>query len=455
MAGAKRGSRDLTQGNIAKELILFALPIFAGQIFQNLYNSVDSIVVGQAIGTTALAAVSSSADISMLLTGFFVGFSTGGGVLISRFFGAKQRHNLEHALHTLVSFGIIIGLSMATLGIILAPALLRLVKCPDDVFPEALAYLRVYLVGVLFTSIYNVGSRILQAVGDSRRPFYYLVLASITNIVMDVVFVLIFRLGVIGAALATIISQSLSVVLVYVRMLRTDDVYKLHPKKLLHMDGHMMREIAILGFPAAIQSSLISISNLFVQRYINSFGSSAMAGIGAAKKIDRFVGMIAQSLGLATTTFVSQNVGAEKYDRAFQGIRTALVICAVYILTVGTMVYVLAEVFVNIFISEGDAVAFGVSMVHVMLPFYFFQVLNNIFANAVRGFGKSFVVMVCSVAGMIGCRQLFLYIAMQLNYSVINVYVAFPVGWACAALFVMIYYFIKIRPKYSGKTIHE
>ena len=309
-------------------------------------------------------------------------------------------------------------------------------------------------MGVLFTSIYNVGSRILQAVGDSRRPFYYLVLASVTNIVMDVVFVLIFRLGVIGAALATIISQSLSVVLVYVRMLRTDDVYKLHPKKLLHMDGHMMKEIAALGFPAAIQSSLISISNLFVQRYINSFGSSAMAGIGAAKKIDRFVGMIAQSLGLATTTFVSQNVGAEKYDRAFQGIRTALVICAVYILTVGTMVYVLAEVFVNIFIPEGEAVAFGVSMVHVMLPFYFFQVLNNIFANAVRGFGKSFVVMVCSIAGMIGCRQLFLYIAMQLNYSVINVYVAFPVGWACAALFVMIYYFIKIRPKYSGKN-HE
>ncbi|MBQ6551418.1 MAG: MATE family efflux transporter [Lachnospiraceae bacterium] len=447
----KRGSRDLTQGNIAQELILFSLPIFAGQIFQNLYNSVDAIVVGRAIGTTALAAVSSSADISMLLTGFFVGFSTGGGVLVSRYFGAKEPKNLEKALHTLVSFGVIIGLTMAVLGIILSPALLRLVKCPDDVFPEALAYLRVYLVGVLFTSIYNVGSRILQAVGDSKRPFYYLVIASVTNIVMDVLFVLVLKLGVIGAALATIISQSLSVVLVYTRMLRTDDVYHLRPKKLLQMDGHMLREIAMLGFPAAIQASLISISNLFVQRYVNSFGSSAMAGIGAAKKIDRFVGMIAQSLGLATTTFVSQNVGAKKYDRAFHGIRTALVICGVYLLTVGTAVFVLAEFFVNIFISEEAAVAFGVDMVHWMLPFYFFQVLNSIFANAVRGFGKSMVVMVCSVAGMIGCRQLFLIIAMKLNYSVTNVYIAFPFGWACAALLVMVYYFVKIRPKYSAE----
>ncbi len=449
MAAARKGSRDLTQGNIAKELILFSLPIFAGQVFQNLYNSVDSIVVGRALGKTALAAVSSSADISMLLTGFFVGFSTGGGVLIARYFGAKEPQKLERALHTLVSFGIIIGLSMAALGIILSPLLLRLVKCPEDVFPEALSYLRIYLLGVLFTAIYNVGSRILQSVGDSRRPFYYLVISSVTNIIMDVLFVVVLHLGVIGAALATIISQSLSVALVYIRMLRTDDVYRLHPKMLLHMDPKMLKEITVLGFPAAIQSSLISISNLFVQRYINFFGSSAMAGIGAAKKIDRFVGMIAQSLGLATTTFVSQNVGAKKYDRAFKGIRSALLICAVYILTVGTLVFVLAEFFVNIFITDEEAVAFGVSMVHVMLPFYYFQCLNNIFANAVRGFGKSFVVMVCSVVGMIGCRQLFLFIAMKLNYSVVNVYIGFPVGWACAALLVMVYYFVRIRPKYS------
>ena len=445
----KRGSRDLTQGNIWKQLILFALPIFLGQIFQNLYNSVDSIVVGRALGHTALAAVSSSADISMLLTGFFVGFSTGGGVLIARYFGAKDRESLEKALHTLVSFGIIIGLTMAVLGIILAPLLLKVVKCPDDVFPQALSYLRIYLIGVLFTAIYNVGSRILQSVGDSKRPFYFLVASSITNMVMDLLFVLVFKLGVMGAALATIISQGLSVFLVYSRMLKTDDVYKLYPNRLMKMDRQMLKEIAVLGFPAAIQSSLVSISNLFVQRYINSFGSKAMAGIGAAKKIDRFVGMIAQCLGLATTTFVSQNVGAKRYDRAFKGIRTALLICAVYMVIVGTTVYTLAPTFVEIFISEAEAVRFGVSMVHVMIPFYYFQVLNNIFANAVRGFGKSFVVMICSIFGMIGCRQIFLFFSMRANYVVENVYVGYPVGWACAALMVIIYYFVKIRPKYT------
>ena len=291
----KKGSRDLTQGNIMKELILFALPIFAGQIFQNLYNSVDSIVVGRALGTTALAAVSASADISQLLTGFFVGFSTGGGVLVARYFGAKDQESLEKGMHTLITFGLLVGLTMATIGIIVAPRMLRLVRCPEDVFPEALAYLRIYLVGVLFTAMYNVGSRILQAVGDSQRPFYYLVITSVTNMILDVLFVVVFHWGVIGAALATIFSQGLSVFMVYTRMIRTDDVYKLHPTRLMHMDKGMLKEIATLGFPAAIQSSLISISNLFIQRYINAFGASAMAGIGAAKKIDRFVGMIASA----------------------------------------------------------------------------------------------------------------------------------------------------------------
>ena len=444
----KKGSRDLTQGNIMSELVLFALPIFAGQVFQNLYNSVDSIVVGRVLGTTSLAAVSSSADISQLLNGFFVGFSTGGGVLVARYFGAKDKDHMEKALHTLVSFGILVGLVMATAGIILAPLLLRIVRCPDDVFPEALSYLRVYLVGVLFTAIYNVGSRILQAVGDSRRPFYFLVIASVTNIFMDLLFVPVLGLGVMGAALATIISQGLSVILVYTRMLRTDDVYKLTPSRLLPMDREMLKSIAQMGFPAAIQSSLISVSTLFVQRYINGFGSAAMAGIGAAKRIDRFVGMIAQCLGLATTTFVAQNVGAQKYGRAFKGIRTALAICAVYVATVGTLVYMNAEFFVSIFIEKPEAVSYGVSMVHVMIPLYYFQSLNSIFANAVRGFGKSFVVMLCSILGMIGCRQLFLFISMRINYSVENVYYGYPVGWGCAAISVMIYYFTVIRPRY-------
>ncbi len=447
----KKTSMNLTEGNITRQLIVFMLPILVGQIFQNLYNSVDSIVVGNAVGTTALAAVSASADISHLLTGFFTGFSTGGGVLISRCFGARDEEKMKKALHTLISFSIIIGVGIAAIGILLTPVLLKVVECPDDVFMEASEYLRIYLIGVLFTAIYNVGSAILRAVGDSKRPFYFLIISSIVNIILDILLVVVLKMGVAGAAWATIIAQALSVILVYTKLLRTNDIYRLVPAELRHMDGGILKEIINLGFPAAIQASLVSISNLFVTRYINTFGSSAMAGIGAAKKIDRFVGMAGQSLGLAASTFVSQNVGAKKIGRAYKGIRVCLIVCAAYMLTVGIVVYSCSNFFIRLFTPDEAAIAYGISMVHIMMPCYYFQMANQIFSNAVRGFGKSFVVMLCSIFGMIGCRQLFLFISMHINYRVENIYIGYPVGWAFAALFVMIYYFVVIKKKYKAE----
>ncbi len=446
----KKNSTDLTQGNILKLLIGFALPIFAGQVFRNLYNSVDSIVVGRTVGKTALAAVSSSADISMLLTGFFVGFSTGAGVVIARYFGARDPEKLHDAVHTALTFAIIIGVSMAALGIILAPSLLKLVKCPDDVYGEALAYLRIYLVGILFTSLYNLGSGVLRAVGDSRRPFYFLIISSCTNIVLDLLFVVGLKWSVRGAAVATIISQCLSCTLVYRKLITTEEMYKLVPSHLFHIKADILKEVVLIGMPAAIQSSLVSISNLFVQRYINGFGSAAMAGIGAAKKVDRFVGMIAQCLGLSTSTFVSQNVGAKQYSRASKGIKICLLICAVYVLTVGTTVYLSARPLIGLFTKDEEAIGFGIAMVHVMMPFYYFQSANQIFSNAVRGYGKSIVVMICSIVGMIVCRQIFLAVALGIVHDVRLVYVGFPVGWLFAALFVFIYYMAVIRRKVKG-----
>ena len=445
----KTSSKNLTEGNIAKQLLLFALPILVGQIFQNLYNSVDSIVVGQAVGTTALAAVSASSDISQLLIGFFTGLSTGAGVLFARYFGAKDQQNLHDSIHTAITFSLIIGGLIAGVGIIFSPLLLRVVNCPPDVYAEALVYLRIYLFGILFTAIYNVGAGVLRAVGDSHTPFVYLVISSCCNIVLDVLLVVVLHMGVSGAALATIISQLLSVVLVFRRMLLTEDVYKLVPRD-LRIHGSLLKEILRLGLPAAIQASLIGISNVFIQRYINSFGSAAMAGMGAGKKIDRFVGMVAQCLGLATATFVSQNIGAGRRSRAYQGIRVVVLVCFCYVLVMGTVVYTLANPLVHIFTADEEAVAFGVSMIHVMMPFYFFQAANQIFANAVRGFGKSFVVMICSIVGMIGCRQLFLAIAMSINYDIRILYFSFPFGWMCASMSVLAYYLIAIRRKYPA-----
>jgi len=447
----RKSSINLTTGNITKQILIFALPIFIGQLFQTLYNSVDAIVVGNAVGTTALAAVSASADISHLLVGFFTGLSTGAGVLFSRSFGAGDHKKLHDAIHTALTFSLILGVLMAGIGILISPLLLRIVDCPADVYDEALLYLRVYLVGVLFTALYNVGSGVLRAVGDSKNPLYFLIISSVSNIILDVVLVVLIPLGVAGAALATVGSQFVSVFLVFRKMLRTDDVYKLVLKD-LHIDRKLLLEVLDLGLPAAIQVSLTAISNLFVTRYINSFGAAAMAGIGAGKKIDRFAGMVAQSLGLATSTFVGQNIGAGKARRAFQGIRVCLIAGFSYVAVVGSAIYFNADTLARIFTSDPDAISYGVAMITTMIPFYFCQAFNQIIANAVRGFGKSRVVMFCSVGGMIVCRQIFLAISMNINWSVYNIYYGYPLGWACAALFVFIYYLFAIRRKYKDEA---
>ena len=252
------------------------------------------------------------------------------------------------------------------------------------------------------------------------------------------------KLGVAGVAIATIMSQGLSVFLVFRKMIKTTDVYKVSLRD-LKIKKEILLKVIDLGIPAAIQASLTSISNLFVQRYINSFGSSAMAGIGAAKKIDKFAGMAAQSIGLATTTFVSQNNGAGRRDRAIKGIHACLIINGVYVAVVGIPIYFLAEIFVRIFTSEEVAISYGVAMIHTMMPFYYFQALNQIYSNAVRGFGKSRVVMVLSLLGMIGCRQLWLAISMGIDYSVKNIFIGYPVGWGFSALFVFLYYIFVIR----------
>ncbi len=440
----KKRTMDLTEGNIYSLIIRFTLPILVGQIFQNLYNSVDSIVVGQFVGTTALAAVTSGADISMLLTGFFTGLSTGAGVLFAKHFGAKEHQQLHDSIHTALTFSIILGVIMAVIGIILSPQLLKLVDCPEDVLTEADIYLRIYFIGILFTAIYNIGAGILRAVGDSRSPFYYLVAASITNIVLDIAFVTIVKWGVAGVAIATIMSQGLSVFLVFRKMIKTNEVYKVSLRDLT-IKKDILLKVINLGIPAAIQASLVSISNLFVQRYINGFGSAAMAGIGAAKKIDRFAGMAAQSIGLATTTFVSQNNGAGRQDRAIKGIHACLIINAIYVAALGTPIYFFAETFVRIFTTDEAAIVYGIAMIHTMMPFYYCQALNQIYSNAVRGFGKSGMVMILSLVGMIGCRQLWLAISMEVNYSVTNVFIGFPVGWGFSALFVFLYYILVMK----------
>ena len=450
----KTGSRDLTQGSIPLQVIQVAVPILLGQVFQNLYNSVDSLVVGNFVGTTALAAVSSCADIAKLLTGFFTGLSIGAGVLFSKCFGAKDYEKLHRSIHTATLFSAIVGVLMAVVGIVLTPPLLRLVNCPADVFPEAEAYLRIYLIGVFFTSVYNVASDVLRALGDTRRPLYYLVVASLCNIFLDVLLVAVVPMGVSGVAIATIISQLASCVLIFRKMLTTDDHYRLVLRD-LRIDKDILFDVCKLGLPTAVQGGLVSLSNLFVQRYINAFGSTAMAGIGAAKKIDSYVSEFSQAFGHTTPVFVGQNVGAKNYDRATKGIRWMGVMSLICVIVIGVIVYSVCPQLVALFIKDEAAIEYGVAMLHVLLPSYFLLVVHQIFSNALRGYGYSSTAMIFSMAGLIGARQLFLYAATRLNNSVSAIFMSFPIGWGFSGILCVIFYLLVIKRKIRRETLAD
>ncbi len=440
MSAARNKNIDFTEGSIPRELAAFAAPILLGQIFQNLYSSVDAIVVGRCVGTTALAAVTVCSDISNLLVGFFTGLSTGAGVVFSRYFGSREDGKLRRSVHTALLFSALIGLFVALVGIPLSPLLLRAVACPADVMDEAVAYLRIYLFGVLFTSFYNVGSGVLRSVGNSRDPFIYLVVGSAGNIALDFFFVLGLRMGVVGVGVATVVSQALTVLLVIRNLLGTEGPCRLSWRE-LRIDWVRLREIVHISLPAALQTSLISFSNLFVQRYVNLFGSSAMAGIGAARKIDRFINMISQSLALSVTTFVSQNMGAGKPDRAQRGCVWTMGFAAVLVTAVSAPIYFFARPAIRLFIQNEEAVSYGVEMIHIMVPLFIFQTAHVVLSHAARGYGYSMTAMITSLLGVVGVRQAFLILSMARNRVIENNYWAYPVGWisALALLFVGIY----------------
>lgn len=446
----KKGTIDLTKGNIPIQILQVAVPILLGQVFQNLYNSVDSIVVGNFVGTTALAAVSSCADISNLLIGFFTGLSLGAGVLFSQCFGARDNEKLHRSIHTALLFAAIVGVAMAAIGILLTPVLLDLVNCPDDVYPEASVYLRIYLVGIFFTSVYNVASGVLRALGDTKRPLYYLIVASCCNIFLDLVLVAVLPMGVAGVAIATVVSQLASCILIFRKMLTTEDAYRLVPKD-LRIDRQIMKDVVRLGLPTAIGGGVVSFSNLIVQRYINAFGSTAMAGIGAAKKIDKYISEFSQAMGHATPVFVGQNVGAGNYDRAARSIRWALCIGIFCVILVGIPVYIFAPQMISIFIRDPGAIVYGVKMLRVLIPLYFCLAFHQVFSNAIRGYGHSTAAMIFSMTGLIGIRQLFLYVSMQLSNDPVNIFASFPVGWGSSGLLCVLFYLFFVKRRLRKK----
>ena len=440
----KRRSMDMTEGNILKLLTMFAVPLLFGNLFQQLYNTVDSIIVGNFVGKNALAAVGSTTAICNTMVNFFNGISIGAGVVISGYFGARDGDNLQNAVQTIALLTLILGLGVTLLSVPWVPFMLSLMSTPGEVIGHASVYLRIYFLGIVFLFTYNMGSSILRAVGDTKRPLYFLITSSLLNIVLDLVFVVVFRWGIAGAAAATVVSQAVSALLVCGALLRTKEIYRLRVNH-IRLDMRLCRKILLLGLPIGVQQSLTAFSNAFVQSYINGFGSaSILAGWSCHIKIDQFCILPVMSIGQSVTTFVSQNLGARKVARAKEGVRTALYLGTGLLLLICVFLAFTSGQLVSLFNRDAEVIYYGALFVLMTIPFRFFSAWNQTYAGALRGSGNTKASMFIMLFGLVVCRQIYLFVITRFFNNVYTVGLGYPVGWICCGLLSRWYY------KHSG-----
>ncbi len=446
---AKTGAVDMTSGSIIRLLISFAVPLLLGNLFQQLYNTVDILVVGNFVGTQALAAVGSTTNIINTIIMFFNGVSIGAGVIISRYYGAHDDEKLHLAVETTLALTFISGALCTALGVYLSPFLLRFMATPDDVLPEASVYLKIYFSGVSGLLIYNMGSAILRAVGDTRRPLMFLVFSSFLNIGLDLLFVISFRLGIAGVAYATILSQFISALLVLFILTRTRDNYGFVWKDIC-INKTMLKQILIVGFPTGLQQSITSFSNVYVQSYINSFGSSCMAGWSCYTKIDQFIFLPLQSMSQAATTFVSQNIGAKNVRRAKQGSNTALALSASIIFCSACIIWLFAPGMVSLFNKDPEVLYFGTLFLRLCVFFTLTACVTQVYAGTLRGIGDAKTPMVIMLLSYVLFRQIYLYLITKVMNNPYTVALGYPAGWIVCSLLTWLYY------KFSGweKKIH-
>lgn len=440
---------DFTQGSIKRNIIRFSVPIILGELLQNLYNSVDAIVVGKLVSETALAAVTVGGIVSNMVVNFFNGMSVGTNVVVSKAFGRNDRDELRRKIQVAFTFSVVLGVILSVLGIVFTPQLLQLAGVQSEYYAEAITYLRIYLAGILFTVIYNNGAGILRAIGDSSVPFRILVIACCTNIILDYILVGKYSLGVAGVGLATVFSQGLSVFLVY-RSINWEQGYRcLNFKEMLYRGKDTVLEVLRVGMAAGMQSALVGFSNVFIVRYMNHFDTASVAGIGIAQRLDKFIILPAKSFGLTMTTFISQNIGAGRYERVRDGKRNCLVVALLVTICLSSAVFVFAEQSVKLFSSDPNVISVGVSMLHIMTPTFWIMAIREVYLGVLRGCGKNAMPMVLGLTGMVGCRQLFLAISMHYNPVIENIYICYPVAWAATTVLLLCYY-LCVRKQLQG-----
>ena len=423
----------MTEGNIRRKMLGFALPILAGYFFQQLYNTVDALIVGNYLDADALAAVTSTSSYTYLMIGFVAGFATGAGIIIARHIGGDSPEETEKAVHTAVALGLFFSVILTAAGILVSPAILRLMGTPETVFPRSCRYLQVYFAGAGALVMYNMFVSILQASGESRYPLLCLVASSLTNIVLDILFISVFHMDVEGAALATVLSEILSAVLVAVKLLRTKESIRLQPRR-IRVDRSNLKYIVRYGFPTAMQGCVIDLSNMLIQSYINSFGRDAMAGIGASIKTEGFMFLPVTAFSMALTTFVSQNMGAKKTDRVREGARFGLLCTAGMLLTFGAIAYFLAPTLVSLFNSDPEIIRYGAGRTTTCAFFYCLCGFSHTASAVMRGLGKPMTPMLVMLICWCAVRVLVLFTLGQAVHDIRLIYWIYPFTWTLSTI---------------------
>lgn len=435
-----RQAGDITQGVIWKQLLAFFFPLWFGTFFQQLYNTVDTIVVGRYVGTTALAAVGSTGVVANLTVGIFTGLSSGAVVAIAQRYGARMDEDVRKSVHTAMLLSVIIGAFFTVVGYFLTPWALQAMDTTEDALPGAILYLQIYFLGMIPNVIYNMGTGVLRAVGDAKRPLYFLIAASLCNIVLDLLLVVVFHLGILGVAIATVCSQILSAVLVVLSLMSVKgECFRLVPRQLrFHFEP--FKAIMIIGIPTALQSVMYSFSNIVIQAAINSFGTNAVAAWTAYGKMDILFWMTLTAMSQALTTFTGQNYGAGKYDRLKQGVRVSMAMTAGFTVVISAVMVLLARPILSFFTPDPDVLEIGVGMVQFLAPCYITYILVELLPGAIRGAGKSMVPMLISVFGVCGLRLLWLFTAVPAYHTIEMVEASYPITWVVTSVSIFIYY---------------
>lgn len=428
----------MTEGSVWKSILFFSIPLILGNLFQQLYNTVDSIIVGNFIGSDALAAVGSGGTLVYLLIGFCIGASTGAGVVIAQFYGAKDSEGVRQAVHTTIAIGVVAGVILTAAGILLTPVLLRAMGTPKEVFQPAVDYLQVYFGGILFSVLYNMCAGILNAVGNSRRSLIYLMIAAVSNIFLDLFFVVVLKMGIVGAALATDFSQLLSSIFILRFLIRSDEVYQVKIRD-IRFYGKLPGKILRIGLPTGVQNIVISLSNVVVQSSVNSFGAAAMAGFAAYMKIDGFNILPVLSFSMAATTFAGQNIGAGQYERVKKGLWVSVAMGIIYTILMGIILLNFAPQVIGVFTSSGNVVEYGVYMMRFFCPFYWLLGILHVSAGTIRGAGRTMETMIVFLLSLCVFRVLWIWGAMSLSHTIGSVMLGYPASWLAGMLMILVY----------------